>query len=106
MNISTNPYQIGVASNPKLQQGDVEGQMKIYKQDERDAIAPRVPSFPLENIDAILSNVFVSMMQIRELVKQTENHPGSCRQKIEIVEDKIDEINKHILELPTYIAII
>jgi hypothetical protein len=106
VNISTNPYQIGVAANPKLQQGDIDNQMKIYKSDDQQAIAPEIPSFPLENINAILSNVFVSMMQIRELIKQSENHPDACSEKIALVEDKIDQINKDILDLPTYLAIL
>jgi len=106
VNISTNPYQIGTATSPKLQQGDVESQMKMYQQNDAAAMAPEIPSFPLENINAILSNVFVSMLQIRELVKQSENHPDACREKIELVEKKIDEINKEILDLPTYLAIL
>lgn len=102
----TNPYQVGVADSPILHPGSINDQLKIIKQDEEQAKAPPILPDPLDKINPILSNIFVSLVQIREMLNQSKQTPRQDEAAIAIIQDKIDNINKEILDLPTYLATI
>ena len=103
---STNPYQVGIADSPILQSGSIRDQVKVNKDDEERAKAPPILPDPLEKINPILSTVFVSLVQIREMLKQVAENPTVNKEKIDIMQDKIDTINKEILDFPAYLATI
>ena len=103
---TTNPYQVGVADSPILHPGSINDQLKIIKQDEEQSKAPPILPNPLDKINPILSNIFVSLIQIREMLNQAKLTPRQDEARIAIIQDKIDNINKEILDLPTYLATI
>lgn len=100
---TSNPYQIGVAGSPVLQQGSVVDQERNYKEDEENSKAPLILPEPLDKINPILSTVFVSLLQVRGLISQAAENPACNVHKLDEVKEKIDEINKEILDLPNYL---
>lgn len=102
----TNPYQIGVADSPILQPGSMSDQVKANKENEEQAKAPPILPNPLDKINPILSNVFVSLVQIRDMLNQVKENPTANKEKVDIMQNKIDIINKEILDFPAYLATI
>ncbi len=100
---TSNPYQVGVAGSPVLRQGSVEGQINTYKREEDLAKAPEILPEPLDKINPILSNIFVSLLQVRTMLTQAGENPKCNPQKLEKIKERIDLINKEILDLPTYL---
>jgi hypothetical protein len=103
---TTNPYHIGVAEDPATKQTDAMSQMHQFAREEDQAKAPYILPDPLEHVNPILSNIFVSLVQLRGLLKQSQNNPSVNSDKIEVIVNKVDEINKEILDLPQYLATI
>jgi hypothetical protein len=102
-----NPYQIGPAGSPTTQQTDTSSQMNQFDRENDQAKAPLILPNPLDKINPLLSNIFVTLTQIREeLITQAQINPAIKEEKLKNVINKIDEINKEILDLPAHLGTI
>jgi len=101
-----NPYQIGVADKPIISQGDISSQIRQFKDEEEQSKAPSVLPEPVDKIVPILGNVYVSLIQARSILGQAANNPVIDKDKLEKIKEKIDNINKEILDLSIYLSII
>lgn len=100
------PYQIGVADKPIISQGDISSQIRQFKDEEEQSKAPGVLPDPVDKIVPVLGNVYVSLIQARSILSQAANNPVIDKDKLEKIKEKIDNINKEILDLSIYLSII
>jgi hypothetical protein len=97
---TTNPYQIGVASDYNLNQKDVSGQINQFKTEEDKSKAPLIMPFPLENtIVPAIGEIFVSLTQIRNNLVIAKSNPKVNKDGVNVIVKKIDTINKYLLDL-------
>ena len=106
MKNSQNPYQIGIADKPVIGQGDISSQTRQFKDEEEQSKAPPILPDPVDKIIPVLGNVYVSLIQARSLLSQAANNPTIDKDKLEKIKEKIDNINKEILDLSIYLSII
>lgn len=101
-----NPYQIGIADKPIIGQGDISSQIRQFKDEDDQSKAPPILPDPVDKIVPILGNVYVSLIQARSILGQAANNPAIDKDKLEKIKEKIDNINKEILDLSIYLSII
>lgn len=106
MKSTQNPYQIGIADKPIIGQGDVSSQTRQFKDEEEQSKAPGILPDPVDKIIPVLGNVYVSLIQARSIIGQAANNPVIDKDKLEKIKEKIDNINKEILDLSIYLSII
>lgn len=101
---SNSPYQVGVAGAPSLDQPNPAYQLQNAKEDEQNAKSPLIAPEPLDKINPILAQIFVSLMQVKTMLNQAKQNPTVSVHKIEEIQETIDLINVKILDLPHIIA--
>lgn len=105
MNISQNPYSISKASAPIFKQNISPDSFKVMQDEENKSKAPKTLPEPLPKLTDILGNVYVSMLQAKGIVAQTADNATSNSKKLDIIKDKIDNINKEIVDLSYLLSI-
>jgi len=100
---TSNPYGVGISNTPVLNQGSVEGQLADAARANRDSKAPLLLPEPIDKIMPILSTAIISMMQIKNMLNQAENNPIISKVNLETLHAKVDDINKELLDLPSYL---
>ena len=98
MNNGYYPYSTGIADNPILHAPDTKQQVKNYKEEEKNQKAPPVLPFEIANAVEILGDVFVTLKTLRDQLEAVSRR-GLNQSRVESVKEKIDTINKEILEL-------
>ena len=106
MKSTQNPYQTGIADKPVIGQGDVSSQIRQFKDEEEQSKAPPILPDPLDKIIPVIGNVYVSLITARSMVGQAANNPDVDKEKLEKIKEKIDNINKEILDLSVFLSII
>jgi hypothetical protein len=102
-----NPYQTGIADKPIIGQGDISSQIRQFDDEEAQSKAPPILPFPLEPINPLLSDLFNTLLEIRKILKRAANEPTVDKDKIEFINNEIDEIStKILLDIPARLAII
>lgn len=103
---NNSPYFTGVAPEPNHDQGDVNSQLEAGKMEGERAKQTAVLPNPMDKIDPMLSEVFVTMIDIKGMIDQVGGNPAVNKKNLRVIQKKIDEINKSILDLPNYFATI
>ena len=95
------PYSITPDDKPITFHMNVQDQMEIYKNNEKDQKAPPILPHEVEQITQALGNIFVSLANIRNMLsnaKQSEEIPDAV---IDLIHGKIDKITEiMILDIP------
>ena len=105
MNNSQNPYSITTSNNPVLKQVISPGSLKVIQDEENNSKAPKTLPEPLPKLTDILGSIYVSMIQAKGIVAQTADNATSNSKKLDIIKDKIDNINKEIVDLSYLLSI-
>ena len=100
MNNGYYPYSMGIADKQFSKDLDPAGQMKKYKEDEKLQKAPPVLPYDLDMVTQSLGNAFVALTQVRASLEIAEGNKEVNYGAIDSIKDKIDEINKLILDIP------
>ena len=101
-----NPYQIGIADKPVIGQGDVSSQIRQFDDEEAQSKAPPILPDPVDKIIPVIGNIFVSLTTARNMVSQAANNPKVDKDKLEKIKERIDNINKDVVDLSVYLSII
>ena len=91
---------MGIADKQFSKDLDPAGQMKKYKEDEKLQKAPPVLPYDLDTVTQSLGNAFVALTQVRASLEIAEGNKEVNYGAIDSIKDKIDEINKLILDIP------
>lgn len=100
MNNGYYPYEVGPnKSNIKFGY-DPRGQLGKYQNDEKLQKAPKILPHEMDNINKFLGDTFISLTHIRNILIAASNNKEISTHALDNIKDKIDEINKIVLEIP------
>ena len=101
MNNGNSPYSTGFNDkNIRLDQGTLADQIAKYKQEEVNHKAEMKLPHELAGIERLLGDTFVSLTTIRNMISHAEQNKEISRHTLDVVKDKIDTINKIVLDIP------
>jgi len=113
------PYSVGPEDKPINFHMNVQDQISMYKDNEKDQKAPPILPFELDSITQELGAVFVSLANIRNMLIRASRQPvqgdptelpydqaaGKLNKgAVRNITDKIDKINELILDIPEDLA--
>lgn len=100
MNNGYYPYSTGIASKEFSKDLDPSGQIKKYREDEMYQKAPPQLPYDLQTIQQSLGDAFVSLTKVRAVLDIASGNSEIDYGAIDSIKEKIDEINKIILDIP------
>ena len=104
MNAAESPYSTSFNDKPINQLMDTTDQQKKYKDEEKEQKAPPTLPFELEHITDKMGDTFVSLTEIRRMLDNVKNNASVDDDDVKSMQDKIDQINNLILDLPEELA--
>ena len=104
MNNGYYPYSMGIADKQFSRNLNPSGQIGKYKEDEKLQKAPPILPYDLETVKQSLGDAFVALTQVRASLKIAEGNNEVNYGAIDSIKNKIDEINKLILDIPEDLA--
>lgn len=100
MNNGYYPYETGL-NNKNIKFGyDPQDQVHKYKKDEEHQNAPKILPHEMANIEKFLGDTFISLTHIRNIVTAAGENKEISVHAVNNIKEKIDEINKIVLEIP------
>lgn len=107
MNNTGFPYSVGVAQAPIMHDNNANAHLNIAAEEEAKSKADPILPYSLEQTNQILGNVFVSMLQIKQIISLAENDPSVNTKHLEDLIQLIDEINQKItIDIPQQLEIL
>jgi len=100
MEASGNPYSVGPEDNPINYHMNVQDQISMYKDNEKYQKAPPILPYELQQMNELLSNTFVSLAELRNILSKAKANENISSGAINQINDKIDKINELILDIP------
>jgi len=98
------PYSVGPEDKPINFHMNVQDQMSMYKDNEKQDKAPPVLPYELDRINEVLGSAFVSLAELRNMLARTQASNKTPNGAISQITDKIDKINELILDIPEDLA--
>jgi len=104
MNNETNPYATYASNAQPTLHMDVSDQLKVHQKDELAQNAPKVLPFTSETLTEYLSQIYMTLLQVKKCINLTEKEPKRDKQAIKDSLKIIDEIGQKItIDLPNTI---
>ena len=94
------PYSTGPEDNPINFHMNVQDQLSMYKDNEKHQKAPPILPFELQHMNELLSNTFVSLAELRNMLSTAKANKDISSSAVDQINDKIDKINELILDIP------
>ena len=104
MNTANSPYSTKFNDKPINQLMNTDDQQAKYKNEEKEQKAPPVLPHELEHLVAKLGDTFVDLTEIRRMLDNVKNNASVDQDDVKDLQDKIDQINNLILDLPEAVA--
>tara|TARA_R110002051_G_scaffold71355_1_gene128707 strand:- start:597 stop:923 length:327 start_codon:yes stop_codon:yes gene_type:complete len=95
-----NPYSVGPEDNPISFHMNVQDQLSMYKDNEKQQKAPPILPFELQHMNELLGNTFVSLAELRNMLSNAKANKDISSSAVDQINDKIDKINELILDIP------
>tara|TARA_R110000824_G_scaffold97675_3_gene233337 strand:+ start:237 stop:563 length:327 start_codon:yes stop_codon:yes gene_type:complete len=100
MDTPENPYSTGPEDNPISFHMNVQDQLSMYKDNEKQQKAPPILPFELQHMNELLGNTFVSLAELRNMLSNAKANKDISSSAVDQINDKIDKINELILDIP------
>jgi len=100
MNTGNSPYETKPIGKIIKHDLDPRNQIGKYKGDEERHKAPKVLPHEMENINKFLGDTFISLTEIRNILVAAGNNKEISVHALDNIKEKIDTINKIVLEIP------
>ena len=104
MNAGDSPYSTKFNDKPINRHMDTSDQEAKYKEEEKTQKADPVLPHELENLTAKIGDTFISLTEIRRMLDNVKNNASVEDEDVKEMQDKIDQINNLILDLPEQLA--
>ena len=104
MNTADSPYSTKFNDKPINQLLNTDGQKAKYKDEEKAQKAPPTLPHELEHLVKKLGDTFVDLAEIRRMLDNVKNNESVDDTDVKDLQDKIDQINNLILDLPEGIS--
>ena len=100
MNTGNSPYETKPIDKIIRHGLDPRNQVSKYKGEEVQHKAPKILPYEMENINRFLGDAFVSLTEIRNIINAAGNNKEISAHVVDNIKEKIDIINKIVLEIP------
>ena len=104
MNTTNSPYSTKFNDKPINRHMDTSDQQAKYKDEEKTQKADPVLPHELEHLTAKLGDTFISLTEVRRMLDNVKNNASVEDEDVKEMQDKIDQINNLILDLPEQLA--
>lgn len=104
MNAAESPYSTKFNDKPINRHMDTSDQQAKYKDEEKQQKADPALPFELEHLTDKLGDTFISLTEIRRMLDNVKNNASVDDADVKGMQDKIDQINNLILDLPEDLA--
>jgi len=104
MNPGNSPYSVKPTTKNIRFDFDPKDQLAKYKEDELNHKADLILPHEMVNIHKFLGDTFVSLAEIHGILIAAANNDEIDKHAVDNITDKIDEINKIVLEIPEDLA--
>ena len=104
MNTTNSPYSTKFNDKPINRHMDTSDQQAKYKDEEKTQKADPILPHELEHLTAKLGDTFISLTEVRRMLDNVKNNASVEDEDIKEMQDKIDQINNLILDLPEQLA--
>ena len=94
------PYSVGPEDNPISFHMNVQDQIDMYKDNEKQQKAPSILPFELQHMNELLGSTFVSLAELRNMLSKAKANKDISSGAVDQINDKIDKINELILDIP------
>ena len=98
------PYSVGPEDKPINFHMNVQDQMSLYKDDEKDQKAPPKLPFELDQMEQLIGSVFVTLAEVRNKLVRAKASDQISDAIVDNINNKIDLINDLILDIPDDLA--
>lgn len=99
MNPGNSPYETKPNDKNIIYNYDPRGQIGKYKEDEMHQKADKILPHEMSNMVKFLGDTFVSLKSIRDILVAARNNKELNKHAVENINDKIDEVNKIVLDI-------
>ncbi len=96
----SSPYSVKPDSTPIQQSLNTDDQKAKYKEEEKTQKAPPELPFELDRITEVLGDTFVSLAQLRQMLKNASASDSIDQLGVNKIVEKIDIVNEIILAIP------
>jgi hypothetical protein len=96
MNSTTNPYSTHASNAAPNLNMDISNQFKVHQKEEQDQKASKTLPFTSESLKEHLSDMYISLLEIKKSLNLTEKEPKRNKQAIKDSLKIIDEIGQKI----------
>ena len=100
MNTENSPYVTKPNDNNIRHNLDTRRQLDKYKGEEKSHKASKILPHEMENISKFLGDTFTSLTQIRNILTAAGKNKEISLHVLDSIQEKIDTINKIVLEIP------
>ena len=104
MNTTNSPYSTKFNDKPINRHMDTSDQQAKYKDEEKTQKADPILPHELENLTDKLGDTFISLTEVRRMLDNVKNNASVEDEDVKEMQDKIDQINNLILDLPEQLA--
>tara|TARA_R110002050_G_scaffold262314_1_gene402524 strand:- start:1825 stop:2151 length:327 start_codon:yes stop_codon:yes gene_type:complete len=104
MNTGDSPYSTKFNDKPINRHLDTSDQQAKYKEEEKTQKADPILPHELEHLTDKLGDTFISLTEVRRMLDNVKNNASVEDEDIKSMQDKIDQINNLILDLPEELA--
>lgn len=104
MNAGDSPYSTKFNDKPINRHMDTSDQQAKYKDEEKTQKAEPTLPHELEHLISKIGDTFVDLTEVRRMLDNVSNNASVESEDIKELQDKIDQINNLILDLPESIA--
>jgi len=98
------PYSVGPEDKPINFHMNVQDQIDMYKDNEKEQKAPPILPFEVEHMNQLLGNTFVSLAELRNMLSKAKESEEISNGVVDHINNKIDKINELILDIPDDLA--
>ena len=98
------PYSTKFNDKPINRHMDTSDQQAKYKDEEKTQKADPVLPHELEHLTAKLGDTFISLTEVRRMLDNVKNNASVEDEDVKEMQNKIDQINNLILDLPEQLA--
>tara|TARA_R110000824_G_scaffold14684_3_gene62341 strand:+ start:1088 stop:1414 length:327 start_codon:yes stop_codon:yes gene_type:complete len=98
------PYSVGPEDKPINFHMNVQDQIDMYKDNEKEQKAPPILPFEVEHMNQLLGNTFVSLAELRNMLSKAKGSEEISNGAVDHINNKIDKINELILDIPDDLA--
>lgn len=96
MNSANNPYSTSTISTPPTLDMNVQKQYERHKSEEGSHMSAKRLPHPSESLEEVVSQLFPILINVKNIIKKTENEPNVNEESVKEIYSIIDHLSQTI----------